>query len=48
VNLAEHLDGVRLTPGMPVTVIVPTMPRTVVDYLLSPIRDAISRSMREV
>ena len=37
-----------LVPGMPVTVVVPTAPRSVVDYLLSPIRDAIARSMREV
>ena len=38
----------RLAPGLPVTVVVPTMPRSVIAYLLSPLRDAIARSMREV
>jgi HlyD family type I secretion membrane fusion protein len=38
----------RLAPGLPVTVVVPTTPRSVVDYLLSPLRDAIARSLREV
>lgn len=38
----------RLSPGMPVTVVVPTAPRSVIAYLLSPLRDAIARSMREV
>ena len=37
-----------LAPGLPVTVVVPTMPRSVIAYLLSPLRDAIARSMREV
>ncbi len=37
-----------LAPGMPVTVVVPTEARSVVAYLLSPLRDAIARSMREV
>jgi multidrug efflux pump subunit AcrA (membrane-fusion protein) len=37
-----------LVPGMPVTVVVPTRARSVVDYILSPIRDAIANSMREV
>ena len=40
--------GPRLAPGMPVTVVVPTAPRSVIAYLLSPLRDAIARSMREV
>lgn len=44
----EATAGPRLAPGMPVTVVVPTAPRSVVAYLLSPLRDAIARSMREV
>lgn len=40
--------GADLAPGMPVTIVVPTQARTVVDYLLGPIRDAVARSMREV
>jgi HlyD family type I secretion membrane fusion protein len=41
-------QGVLLSPGMPVTVVVPTRARTVADYILAPIRDAIAQSMREV
>jgi HlyD family type I secretion membrane fusion protein len=44
----DQSAAASLVPGMPVTVVVPTAPRSVVDYLLSPIRDAIARSMREV
>ncbi|WP_420394436.1 HlyD family type I secretion periplasmic adaptor subunit [Acuticoccus sp.] len=39
---------VRLVPGMPVTVVIPTRSRTAIDYLLSPLKDALSRSLREV
>lgn len=38
----------RVSPGMPVTVVVPTEARSVIAYLLSPIRDAIALSMREI
>ncbi len=38
----------NLAPGMPVTIVVPTQARTVIDYILAPIRDAVARSMREV
>lgn len=48
VALTGTEPGVSLAPGMPITVVVPTAPRTVIDYLLSPLRDAIARSMREV
>ena len=44
----DRPSAATLAPGMPVTVVVPTAPRSVVDYILSPIRDAIARSMREV
>lgn len=38
---------IALRPGMPVEVIVPTQPRTLVQYLLSPLLDEISGSFRE-
>ncbi|MGF1553479.1 MAG: HlyD family type I secretion periplasmic adaptor subunit [Paracoccaceae bacterium] len=40
-------DGIDLAPGMPVTAIVPTRSRSVLDYLVAPIADALARSMRE-
>lgn len=48
VTLNPAAGALRLSPGMPVTVLVPTAPRSVIAYLLSPLRDAIARSMREV
>ncbi|WP_242225230.1 HlyD family type I secretion periplasmic adaptor subunit [Shinella zoogloeoides] len=37
----------RLTAGMPADVIISTGERTVMDYLISPLTDAIRKSMRE-
>ena len=37
-----------LTVGMPVEVIIVTRERTMIDYLLQPIKDAIWRAGREV
>lgn len=37
----------RLTAGMPADVIISTGERTVIDYLISPLTDAIRKSMRE-
>jgi HlyD family type I secretion membrane fusion protein len=48
VTISDVPQGVRLVPGMPVTVVVPTRARPPLDYLLSPLRDALARSMREV
>ena len=48
VALGTAPGRLRLVPGMPVTVVIPTAPRSVIAYLLSPLRDAIARSMREV
>lgn len=48
VRIAGVPSETALAPGMPVTVVIPTRTRTVVDYLLSPLRDAIARSLREV
>jgi hemolysin D len=43
------IDGVRvkLTPGMGLSVEVKTGKRTVIDYLLSPLKVHISESVRE-
>lgn len=37
----------ELTPGMPAEVIIVTGERTLVDYLVSPIRDSMRRALRE-
>lgn len=43
-----HLAGdLRLYPGMPAEVIVPTGERTALDYILSPINDSMDRAFRE-
>ena len=47
VTLDQAPGQARLVPGMLVTVVMPA-PRTVVDYLLFPLRDAIARSLRVV
>ncbi|MCP4385234.1 MAG: HlyD family efflux transporter periplasmic adaptor subunit, partial [Hyphomicrobiales bacterium] len=49
VNLAAKPDtaDLKLQPGMPASVMVVTGTRTVVDYLLSPITDSVSRAMTE-
>jgi HlyD family type I secretion membrane fusion protein len=46
-ELAQAGPNVRLTPGMPVSVAVVTSSRTVMDYLLGPLVDAMRVSMRE-
>src|SRR5262249_36880042 len=38
---------VELQPGMPAEVIVPTRPRTLYAYLISPLSDEITRAFRE-
>jgi HlyD family type I secretion membrane fusion protein len=39
--------GVELQAGMPVEIVIPTRPRTMLDYLVSPLIDEISGSFRE-
>jgi len=46
-ELAKVDPNVRLTPGMPVSVAIVTSERTVMDYLLGPLVDAVRVSMRE-
>lgn len=41
------IEGLQLYPGMAATVMLPTVERTALDYLLSPITQAFDRSLRE-
>ena len=43
----DKLEGKSLVPGMPVETFIQTDERTVMSYLLKPIRDQISHAMRE-
>lgn len=43
----DALDSVRLVPGMPVEVFITTSSRTFAQYLWEPIRDRVSRAVRE-
>jgi HlyD family type I secretion membrane fusion protein len=45
--LAHMAQNIRLYPGMPAEVIVPTGERTAMDYILSPIRNSMDRAFRE-
>lgn len=47
IALAGLPKGVKLEPGMPVTSVIPTEERTAFEYLVSPLSDAMTRSMRE-
>lgn len=42
-----RLQDVRMAPGMPALVIVPTGERTALDYLLQPVTDSFNRAFRE-
>ena len=42
-----ELDGRKLVPGMPVEVFMETEPRTVISFLIKPLRDQIERTFRE-
>ncbi len=49
--LADRQGGAllaRLTPGMPVEVVVPVAPRTVFDYLVAPLRESMRGAWREL
>lgn len=45
-DIPEELDG-RLQPGLPADIIIPTGERTVLDYLVTPLRDRLSKAFRE-
>ena len=49
--LADHASGTllaRLAPGMPVEVVVPSKPRTALDYLTEPLRTSLRQAGREM
>ena len=43
----DRLGGVKLTPGMPVEAFIQTGERTLMSYLMKPLRDQLMRSFRE-
>lgn len=43
----EHLPGVKLYPGMPVSVMVPTQDRTALDYLVGPLLMSFKHAFRQ-
>lgn len=43
----EAVKEIKLTPGMPVEVMILTGEHTLLDYLLAPLRDSIMKSFRE-
>jgi HlyD family secretion protein len=43
----ERLGGLKLVPGMPVESFIQTNSRTVMSYLVKPLRDQITRAFRE-
>jgi HlyD family type I secretion membrane fusion protein len=47
VALLETPSDVALAPGMPATAVMATGARSVLDYVLTPYRDALARSLRE-
>ncbi|MBB3949421.1 HlyD family type I secretion periplasmic adaptor subunit [Aureimonas jatrophae] len=46
-SLAHMAGDVRLYPGMPAEIVVPTGSRTALDYILSPISQSMDRAFRE-
>src|SRR5262245_20286316 len=47
VEEVKKLGGSKLVPGMPVDAFIQTDPRTVVSYLVKPLRDQIAKAFRE-
>lgn len=48
IDLGQRFDlDLTLTPGMPAEVLIITGERTMIDYLLTPLRDSFRRAMRE-
>ena len=46
-DLARTAPGVELTPGMPAEVFIATTERTLLAYLLQPVRQILSHTFRE-
>jgi HlyD family secretion protein len=45
-NIPEQMKG-KLQPGMPAEIIIPTGERTLVEYLVAPLENAVRKSLRE-
>jgi HlyD family secretion protein len=43
----ERLGEVKLIPGMPVVAFIKTSERTMLSYLVKPLRDQVERAFRE-
>jgi HlyD family secretion protein len=43
----QHLDSLKLVPGMPAEIFIQTHQRTPLQYLLKPLREQIARTFRE-
>lgn len=43
----DKLNGLALVPGMPVEAFIETKPRTVLSYLIKPLKDQFARAFRE-
>ena len=43
----KRLGDVKLTPGMPVEAFIQTGERTMMSYLVKPLRDQLTRAFRE-
>jgi HlyD family secretion protein len=43
----KRLGDVKLTPGMPVEAFILTGKRTMLSYLVKPLRDQLQRALRE-
>jgi HlyD family secretion protein len=43
----SRLGGLQLVPGMPAEAYVQTSPRTVISFLVKPLRDQMTRAFRE-
>jgi hypothetical protein len=46
-NELEALPHVRLYPGMPATVNIPTIERTALDYLIGPLTASFNQTFRQ-
>ena len=51
VSLPEQVvarwKALKLVPGMPAEIFIPTHPRTALEYLLKPLNEQVSRAFRE-
>ena len=43
----KKLEGLKFVPGMPVEVFVETAPRSMLSYLMKPLKDQVTRAFRE-